>query len=229
MTRKYIVSLDAPAGWQADQAVAALQALIDRLRAAPPPLAGLIVDTAVTPLTGPNETAGFVQLWTGDQDDSIEPLLSELQSVSGFDPTALFVDEIVLVEPADRLAIEQSPDRINLFGTAYRRDDFTPDAFFDYWRQTHAPISGSVPGLTGYVVSRVASDADSSVPEIDGFIELWWPSVAVYEASADTPQQKAAWEDVPKYAKTIGRFWLTREHVVIPPPATGPGLLQGAG
>jgi uncharacterized protein (TIGR02118 family) len=229
MSRKYIVSLDAHGGWQADQAEAALQALIQRWRVTPPPLAGLIVDIAVSSLTGPNETAGFVQLWTGDQDDSIEPLLSELRSVSGFDPTALPVDEIVFVEPADRLVVEQSADRINLFGTAYRRDEFAPDAFFDYWKQTHAPISGSVPGLTGYVVSRVASDADSSVPEIDGFIELWWPSAAIYEASADTPQQKAAWEDVPKYAKTIGQFWLTHEHVVIPPAPTGPGLLQGAG
>jgi uncharacterized protein (TIGR02118 family) len=227
MARKYIVSLDAPLGWQADQVEAARQGLLTHWRATPPPCAGLILDAAVTSLTGPNETAGFVQWWTDEQDDSIDPFLAELRSLSGFDVTAWLVDEIVFIEPSDRLAVEQPADRINLFGTAYRRDEFTSDGFFDYWRQTHAPISGSVPGVAGYVVSQVAGDVDSSVPEVDAFIELWWPSLATYEASGDTLEQKAAWEDVPRYAKTIGKFWLTREQVVVPPAATGPGLLQG--
>ncbi len=227
MARKHIVSLETPAGWQADQAEAGRRALLAQWRATRPPCAGLILDTAVTSLTGPNATAGFVQLWTDDQDDSIETFLAELRSLSGFETTAWPVEEIVFLEPSDRLAVEQSPDRINLFGTAHRRDDFTPEGFFDYWRDTHAPISGSVPGVAGYVVSRVVGDVDSTVPEVDAFIELWWPSVATYEASADAPAQKAAWDDVPRYAKTVGKFWLTREQVVVPPSATGPGLLQG--
>jgi hypothetical protein len=36
----------------------------------------------------------------------------------------------------------------------------------------------------------------------------------------------AAWEDVPNYAKTTGTFWVTREHVYIPPPVVGPGTLS---
>ena len=42
----------------------------------------------------------------------------------------------------------------------------------------------------------------------DALLELWWPDEATFEASGDAPQQAAAWEDVPRYAKTTGMFWL---------------------
>ena len=44
---------------------------------------------------------------------------------------------------------------IKAIGTAYRRDDFTPEEFMRYWLEVHAPISAKAPGLRGYVVSEV--------------------------------------------------------------------------
>ena len=44
---------------------------------------------------------------------------------------------------------------IKLIGTAYKRDDFTTKEFFDYWFDVHVPISATLPGLRGYVVSEV--------------------------------------------------------------------------
>ena len=43
---------------------------------------------------------------------------------------------------------------LKAIGTAYRREDFTLDAFFDYWRDVHAPISARAPGLGAYVVTE---------------------------------------------------------------------------
>ena len=46
--------------------------------------------------------------------------------------------------------------------------------------------------------------------------------------TTSSPELAAAWEDVPRDAKTTGTFWLVKEHVLIPPPVRGPGLLPAS-
>jgi hypothetical protein len=78
--------------------------------------------------------------------------------------------------------------------------------------------------MQGYVISQldeiVAGDLD-----IDALIELWWPSKESFDAAGASPEQAAAWEDVANYARTDQPFWICTEHILIAPPATGPGLL----
>ena len=114
---------------------------------------------------------------------------------------------------------------IKLIGTAYRRDDFSKEEFFRYWNEVHAPISGNVPGLRGYVVSEVTQKLTGDL-EADAFVELWWDDMEAFEKAGASPEQAAAWADVANYAKTTGTFWLVKEHVQIPPPVTGPGRLR---
>ena len=91
--------------------------------------------------------------------------------------------------------------RLNLFGTAAKRDDFTTEGFFEYWKTVHAPISASIPGCSGYVVSRVLETVSAPVERtVDAFIELWYPSRADHASANEQPLAAKAWEDVPNYA-----------------------------
>lgn len=114
---------------------------------------------------------------------------------------------------------------IKLIGTAYRRDDFSPEEFIRYWNDVHAPISGKVPGLRGYVVSEVIQKLQGEL-DADAFVELWWDDIESFERAGASPEQAAAWADVGNYAKTTGTFWLAREHVQIVPRIAGPGRLE---
>lgn len=112
---------------------------------------------------------------------------------------------------------------IKLIGTAYKRDDFTKEQFFDYWFDVHAPISAQLPGLRGYVVSEVVSKLAGEL-ETEAFVEQWYDDEAAWDRASATEQAAAAWEDVGRYAKTTGTFWVVKEHVIVPPPDRGPGL-----
>jgi len=106
---------------------------------------------------------------------------------------------------------------IKTIGTAYKRDDFTTQEFFDYWRDVHAPISARASGLRGYVVSEVIRKLQGEI-ETEAFVEQWFDDEDAFNEAANSPEAAAAWEDVPRYAKTSGTFWIVREHVIIPPP-----------
>jgi uncharacterized protein (TIGR02118 family) len=114
---------------------------------------------------------------------------------------------------------------IKVIGTAYKRDDFERQAFFDYWRDVHAPISARIDGMRGYVVSEVKEKLMGDL-EADAFVEQWWDDEAALARARDSAEMAKAWEDVPNYAKPTGTFWVVEEHVYIPPPITGPGTLS---
>ena len=191
-------------------------------------VAGLTISRPVESLTGTPRALAVLQLWV-DASAGVSPRSVIDTLVAGLDlqTSSWHVQEIVFRAPTEREAAGADHQRVNLFGTAFKRDDFDVDAFFDYWVNTHAPISGSVPGLGGYVVSRVQS-AEGARKDFgtDAFIELWYPDRATFDAAGASPQQAEAWTDVQRYAKTTGEFWITREDVVVPPPATGPGTLE---
>jgi len=114
---------------------------------------------------------------------------------------------------------------VKLIGTAYKRDDFTTEEFFRYWREVHAPITGKCPGLRGYVVSEVLRKLQGEL-EADAFVELWFDDEEALDFAMASPEEEAAWADVGNYAKLTGTFWVAREHVYIPAPITGPGSLS---
>ena len=114
---------------------------------------------------------------------------------------------------------------IKVIGTAYRREDFTPEQFIRYWLDVHGPISARAPGLRGYVVSEVIRRTQG-VLETEAFVEQWFDDEAALEQAAASPEVAAAWADVSNYAKTTGTFWVVKEHILVPPPPRGPGLIR---
>ncbi len=115
---------------------------------------------------------------------------------------------------------------IKLIGTAYRREDFTPEEFMKYWIDVHAPISSKAPGLRGYVVSEVVRKIAGQL-ETEAFVEQWYDDEESWERANQSPEVAEAWEDVGRYARTDGTFWVTKEHILIPPPPRGPGIIRG--
>ncbi len=120
---------------------------------------------------------------------------------------------------------------IKLIGTAFKRDDFTTQEFFDYWRETHAPLSAKSGPIRGYVASEVIrrlpnpNNPDEGEMDVDAFVEQWWDNEETLDAAMASANEGEAWADVLNYAKPTGTFWVVKEHVYIPPPITGPGSL----
>lgn len=208
------------------------------IAARPHGLRGYVVSEVVSRLAGDLEVDAFVEQWWDDIDDykaaaesdDAKAAWDDVANYARTDGNFWLAREHVLRERKyDDPGLLNGgsggePGRVKMVGTAKRRDDFNLDAFFDYWRDVHAPIGGVAPGMQGYVISQldeiVAGDLD-----IDAFIELWWPSKESFDAAGASPEQAAAWEDVANYARTDQPFWICAEHILIAPPATGPGLL----
>ena len=226
--RTKVVALVRTSSAEVDRAgiVSAIDASANDL--AGPPLVGLIVSQVTTAFNEGDPLVAMIEAWGDgiDADDLITRIVSaELRQECALEVTAATCSELVFKE-VHHYARPGSPWQVKLAGTAFRRDDFTPDAFFDYWTTVHAPIGGSVPGVGGYTVSRVRHGQIGN-EQADAIIEQWYPSAQAFSDAQSTEPAKAAWEDVGNYAKTTGTaFWLMSESVIIQPPATGPGTLE---
>ena len=227
---KYVVLLDADHPVTPDERDDAVGQLVDSANAAGEEFVGLTVSSLTESLTGPAETIAVVQAWIdGSAGADAGSVLGRLTGPVDAQVSAWRVAEIVFLAPVQR---KPSGDhaRLNLFGTAAKREDFTTDGFFEYWKTVHAPISASIPGSSGYVVSRVHETVSMPVERtVDAFIELWYPSRDHQASANEHPLAAKAWEDVPNYARTDGQFWFTHENVVIEPPDTGRGMFDPDG
>ena len=226
---KYVVLLDADhaaAPGERDDVVGRLVEGADGAAG----LVGLTVSSLNESLTGPPETIAVVQAWIDDFSGvDAGAVLGHLTGSVDAKVSSWLVEEIMFLAPVDR-RVSGEHSRLNLFGTAAKREDFSTEGFFDYWKRVHAPISAAIPGCSGYVVSRVRETLSMTVDRtVDAFIELWYPSRDAHASANEHPLAAKAWEDVPNYARTDGQFWLTYEHVVIEPPDPGPGLFDSDG
>ena len=224
--QKYVVLLDADHAVTAEERDDVVERLVESATGAAG-LVSLTVSSLDESLTGPAETIAVVQAWIEDADAGA--VLAHLTGSVDAKVSSWLVEEIVFLAPVDRRPSGEH-SRLNLFGTAAKREDFTTEGFFDYWKTVHAPISSSIPGSSGYVVSRVRETVSMPVERtVDAFIELWYPSRDHHASANEHPLAAKAWEDVPNYARTDGQFWLTHEHVVSEPPGTGQGMFDTDG
>jgi len=191
-------------------------------------LTGLILSRVDTAFAEGDPLVAMIEAWGEgiDVDALIAGLVPDrTRQHASLEVTVATCEELIFKRVPD-YARPGSPWGIKLAGTAFRRDDFTPDAFFEYWTNTHAPIGGSVPGVGGYTVSRVRGGRIGS-EQADAIIEQWYPSAQAFSDAQSTEPAKAAWNDVGNYAKTTGTaFWLMTESVIVEPPLTGPGTLE---
>lgn len=177
-----------------------------------PGVAGSVVAVVDERTRGTIDATAWVEQWWTDEATFQAWLASSRDDGDPVaDGTYWLTKEHVLRSPA------VGAGAIKLMGTAYRRADFSMDAFFRYWRDVHGPISAIAPGLGGYVVTEVVRRLAGDV-DVDGFVEQWWPDARTLAAANDSPEVAVAWADVANYAQTTGTFWLTHEVVSSAPP-----------
>jgi uncharacterized protein (TIGR02118 family) len=84
---------------------------------------------------------------------------------------------------------------IKLMTTVYKRQEWTDEQFFAYWREQHSPLVERLPGLRRYVVN-VAQIHPERPATVYGFAELWFDSLEDAAAAISSPEGEAAREDV---------------------------------
>ena len=105
-----------------------------------------------------------------------------------------------------------------------RKAGLSGEEFRLHWREVHAPMARSVPGLRGFALSQVVEEQFR--PDIapfaldgplDGFAESWWDSREARAQMMASEQGRAWFADGATIIGAIGSILLS-ERVVIAPP-----------
>ena len=75
-----------------------------------------------------------------------------------------------------------------------------PAAFDEYYREIHIPLAGRMKGLKKWTIGKVQGAPDGTPSDYYYVADLYADSREQLEAILDTPEGKAAVEDVPKFA-----------------------------
>jgi uncharacterized protein (TIGR02118 family) len=78
----------------------------------------------------------------------------------------------------------------------YKRPDISREQFLIYFRDVHGPLAAKLPGLKKYAVNFPASDAKRKPPEWSAIVEFYWENKQAMEAAWDSPEGKAATNDL---------------------------------
>jgi uncharacterized protein (TIGR02118 family) len=77
-----------------------------------------------------------------------------------------------------------------------KKPELSVEEFQRYWRETHGPIAGRIPGLRRYVQCHVLPELyGRNQPAYDGAAELWFDDLEAMRAAMQSPEVKAALED----------------------------------
>ena len=78
-----------------------------------------------------------------------------------------------------------------------RKQGMSVEEFQTYWRETHGPIAGRIPGLRRYVQCHTLPQlyAGENAPAYDGAAELWFDNMEAMQSAMSSPEVKAAVED----------------------------------
>jgi uncharacterized protein (TIGR02118 family) len=107
-----------------------------------------------------------------------------------------------------------------------RRPGLSREDFVRHWLDVHVPMCHAVPGLRGYAVSTVIEhqsrpDVPSlSMGDFDGVAQVWFDGLEARAAAGASAEGKRWHADGGTIIGGI-RMFVTREHFVVPVPATG--------
>ncbi len=81
-----------------------------------------------------------------------------------------------------------------------KKPELSVEDFQRYWRETHGPIAGAIPGLRRYVQCHVVPELyGRQAPAYDGAAELWFDDLEALGAAMRSPEVRAAIEDEKKF------------------------------
>jgi uncharacterized protein (TIGR02118 family) len=77
-----------------------------------------------------------------------------------------------------------------------KKPELSVEEFQRYWRETHGPIAGRIPGLRRYVQCHVVPELyGDRQPPYDGAAELWFDDLDAMRIAMKSPEVAAALED----------------------------------
>jgi uncharacterized protein (TIGR02118 family) len=106
-----------------------------------------------------------------------------------------------------------------------RKAGYSHEAFLHHWMDIRGTMARDVPGLRGFVLSRIIAEPTRPdvptmeiTPTIDGIAETWFDSADARTAMAQTPEARRWFLDGGLFIGQITTY-LTTEQIVIPPPS----------
>jgi uncharacterized protein (TIGR02118 family) len=75
-----------------------------------------------------------------------------------------------------------------------------PEAFEEYYAQTHTPLIQSIPNLQRFDRGKIIGTPDGSRPPYYRIADLWFSSIDQLQASLATPQGQQAAQDLQNFA-----------------------------
>jgi uncharacterized protein (TIGR02118 family) len=84
---------------------------------------------------------------------------------------------------------------VKLVFLLHRRPGMGLDEFRRHWRDVHAPIGASMPGVRKYVQNHAGATLDGSALPCDGFAEMWFDDMGSLQRALTSPQGQAALAD----------------------------------
>ena len=90
-------------------------------------------------------------------------------------------------------------DRL-VFAGSLARPNLDPAAFDRYYNEIHVPLAKKMQGLKKWTIGHALGTPDGKRPEYYYIADLYADSREELEAIFETPEGKAAVEDVPKFA-----------------------------
>ncbi|MCH7812145.1 MAG: EthD domain-containing protein [Chloroflexi bacterium] len=85
--------------------------------------------------------------------------------------------------------------------------------FQRYWRETHGPIAGKIPGLRRYVQCHTLPELyeRGDPPPYDGAAELWFDDMDALRKAMASPETEAAREDERNFIDHSKVFFIVTE------------------
>ncbi len=190
-----------------------------------------ITDTLTHPhaplIRMPREIDGIAETWA-DTAESQARMAASAEAQTWFADGAQFIghvkswrtEEIAIIPP-----VRGPAPVVKVISFIARKDSYTHEAFLRHWIDTHGAMAREVPGLRGFVLSRIIGEPSRPdvpsmqvTPAVDGIAEAWFDSPGAREAMAQSAEAQRWFADGGLFIGQITSY-VTTEQVVIAPKA----------
>jgi len=175
----------------------------------------------------PREIDGIAETWADDPEAQAR-MAASAQAQTWFADGAKFIghikswrtEEIAIIPP-----LRGPAPIVKVVSLITRKSSYTRNAFLKHWIDIHGGMARGVPGLRGFVLSRIIAEPTrpdvptmTIDPPVDGIAEAWFDSAAARTAMAQTEEAQRWFADGGLFIGQITSY-ATTEQVVIPPLA----------
>jgi uncharacterized protein (TIGR02118 family) len=198
-----------------------------------PGLAGYTISHIAETLTHPHaplirmprEIDGIAETWA-DNTEAQSRMAASPAAQTWFADGATFIGHIKSFRTEETVFI--NPVRgpapvVKAISFIARKDSYSLDAFLRHWIDIHGTMALTVPGLRGFVLSRIIAEPSRAdvptmpiSPSIDGIAEAWFDSHEARLQMAQTQEAQRWFADGGLFIGQITSY-LTTEQVVIAP------------